>query len=109
MDTILRDDVAQEVDSRGSGPGLIRLELQSVEAETCEEGSYSRYVIDGVLFRSDCTIKIHPNVVEAGHNESHNGDEPGGSTGGALGHAQPFVESVEGAERSQGGSIRVRG
>ena len=35
----------------------------------------------------DPIASMHANVVEAGRNESHNGDELGGSAGGALGHA----------------------
>ena len=40
-------------------------------------------------------------------NEKHNAGETGGDAGGALGHTQPFVKSVGGAESSQGDSIRV--
>ena len=42
--------------------------------------------------------------VKTGPNENHNADETGGDTGGALGHTQPFVRSVGGAESSQGDS-----
>ena len=49
---------------------------------------------------------MHPNVVEADRDESHSGDKSGG---GALEHAESFVESVGGAEGSQGDIIRVDG
>ena len=42
------------------------------------------------------------NHVESGRsNEKHYADETGGDAGGALGHTQPFVKSVLGAESSQ--------
>ena len=64
---------------------------------------------NGGVVRSDCIIQIHPNGVEVSLIESHNGDEPGGSVGGALRHAQPFVESAGDAKNSQGDSNRVDG
>ena len=33
-------------------------------------------------------------MFEASRNESYDGDEVSGSAGGALGHVQPFVESM---------------
>ena len=38
---------------------------------------------------------------------TRNSDETGGDAGGALGHTQPFVKSVGGAESTQGDNIRV--
>ena len=49
----------------------------------------------------------HADVIEAGRNESHDRNEPGRGAGGALGHTEPFIESVGGAEGSQGDSIGV--
>ena len=66
-------------------------------------------MINGEFVRPDCFIEIHSDVFEAGRNESRDGDEPGGSASSALRYAQPFVESVGGAEGSQGDSIRVYG
>ena len=34
-------------------------------------------------------------------------NEPGRGAGGVLGHTEPFIESVGGAEGSHGDSIRV--
>ena len=62
---------------------------------------------NGTVVRADCIVKIHADVIEAGRNESHDRNEPGRGAGCALGHAKPFVESVGGAEGSQGDSIRV--
>ena len=64
---------------------------------------------DRGVVRSHCVIEVHSDVVEAARDESHDGDEPGGGAGGALRHAQPFIESVGGAEGSQRNSIRVGG
>ena len=63
--------------------------------------------MNGTVVRADCIVKTHADVIEAGRNESHNRNEPGRGAGGALGHTEPFIESVEGAESSQGDSIRV--
>ena len=41
-DTILRDDVAQELNSRGSDRVLFE-----ESSDLCKGGSYNRYVIDG--------------------------------------------------------------
>ena len=38
-DTILRDNVTQEINSRGSDPGFTRRQLQLVEVQTHGEGS----------------------------------------------------------------------
>ena len=51
--------------------------------------------------------KIHSDIIKTGRNEAHHRSEPGGGAGGALGHTEPFVESVGRAEGSQGDSIRV--
>ena len=78
-----------------------------MEAQTREEGSYCRYVMNGTTVRADCIVKIHADVIEAGRDESHDRDEPGRGADGALGHTEPFIESVGDAEGSQGDSIRV--
>ena len=41
---------------------------------------------EGVV-RSDGIIEKHSNVIEVARDESHDGDEPGGSPGSALRHA----------------------
>ena len=61
----------------------------------------------GTVVRADCIVKIRADVIEAGRNESHDRNEPGRGAGFALGHAEQFVESVGGAEGSQGESIRM--
>ena len=63
--------------------------------------------MNGTVVRVDCIVKIHTDVIEAGRNESRDRNEPGRGAGGALGNTEPFIESVEGAEDSQGDSIRV--
>ena len=64
-------------------------------------------MMEWTVVRADCFVKIHANVIEAGRDESHDRDEPGRSPGCALGHAEPFIESVGGAKGSQGNSIRM--
>ena len=64
---------------------------------------------DGGVVRSDGVIEVHSNAIEAARDELDDGDEPGRGTGGALGHAWPFIESVGGAEVSQRDSTRVDG
>ena len=64
-------------------------------------------MINGTVVRADCIVKIHADVIEVGRNESHDRKERGRGAGGALGHTEPFIESVGGAEGSQGDSIRV--
>ena len=61
----------------------------------------------GTVVRVDYIVKIHADIIKAGRNESHDQNEPGGGTGGTLGHTKPFVEHVGGAEGSQGISIRM--
>ena len=61
----------------------------------------------GAVVRADCIVKIHADIIKAGRNESHDRNEPGGGAGGTLGHTEPFIEPVGGAEGSQGDSIRV--
>ena len=56
---------------------------------------------------ADCIFKRHLDYVEGGRNEKHNADETGGDAGGALGHTQPFVKSLGGAESIQRDSIQV--
>ena len=63
--------------------------------------------MNGTAVRADCIVKVHADVIEAGRNESHDQNEPGRGAGGALGQTEPFIESVGGAEGSQGDSIRV--
>ena len=63
--------------------------------------------MNGTVIRADCIVKIHADIIEAGRSESHDRNEPGGSAGCALGHTEPLVESVGGAEGSQGDSIRM--
>ena len=46
-------------------------------------------------------------VVEGGRNEKHNTDAIGRGADGSLGHTQPLIKSVGGAESSQEDSIRV--
>ena len=64
---------------------------------------------DGRVVRSDCVIEVYSDVIEAARDEPHDRDEPGGGAGGALRHAQPFIESVGGEEGNQRNSIRVDG
>ena len=63
--------------------------------------------MNGTVVRADCIVKIHADVIEAGRDEFHDRNEPGKGAGGALGHVEPFRESVGRAEGSQGDSIRV--
>ena len=63
--------------------------------------------MNGTVVRADCIVKIHADDIEGGRNESHDRNEPGRGAGGALGHTEPFIESVGGAKDSQGDSIRV--
>ena len=63
--------------------------------------------MNGTVVRADCIVKIHADSIKAGRNESHDRNEPGGGADGALGHTEPFVESVGRKEGSQGDSIRV--
>ena len=63
--------------------------------------------MNGTVVRADCIVIIHVDVIEAGLDESHDRNEPGRGAGGALGHTEPCIESVGGAEGSQGDSIRV--
>ena len=55
----------------------------------------------------DGIFKRHLDHVECGRNEKNNSDETSGDAGGVLGHTQPFVKSVGGAESSQEDSIQV--
>ena len=57
--------------------------------------------------RSNGVIEVHSNVIEVAWDESHDGDESGGGTGGALRHAQSIIESDGGEEGSQYGNLRV--
>ena len=52
---------------------------------------------------------VRSNVIEVACDESYDGDESGGGTGGALRHAQSIIESDEGEEGSQYGNLRVDG
>ena len=61
----------------------------------------------GTVVRADCIVKIHADIIKSGRNGSHDGNKPGGGADGTLGHTEPFVESVGGAEGSQGNSIRM--
>ena len=61
----------------------------------------------GGAVRSDSIIEVHSNVIEISRDESHDGDKPCGGAGSTLGHAQPFIEFVGGAESSQRDSFRV--
>ena len=63
--------------------------------------------MNGTVVRAACIFKIHADVIGAGRNESHDRNEAGRGAGGALGHTELFIESVGGAEGSQGDSIRV--
>ena len=64
-------------------------------------------MVNGTVARAACNVEIHSDIIKAGRNESHDRNEPGRGAGGALGHTEPFIESVGGAEGSQGDSIRV--
>ena len=64
-------------------------------------------MIDGRGVRSDCLFKMHLGVIEGDRYEKHNANETCGDAGDALGHTQPFIKSVGGAESSQRVSIRV--
>ena len=63
-------------------------------------------MMEGTVVRAD-SVKIHENFIETGRDESHDRDEPSRSAGCAWEHAEPFIESVEGAKGSQGDSIRM--
>ena len=63
-------------------------------------------MVNGTVVRAVCIVKIHSDIIKAGRNESHVQNEPSRGAGGALGHTEPFIESVGGAESSQGDSIR---
>ena len=78
-----------------------------METQTREEGSWCRYMMNGTVVRADCIVSIHADIVKAGRNESFDRNEPDGDAGGALGHTEPFVESVGRAQGSQVDSIRV--
>ena len=78
-----------------------------MKAQTREEGSYCRYVVNGTVVRADCIVKIHADVIEAGRNESQDRNEPRRDAGGALRHTEPFIESVGGAEGSRADSFCV--
>ena len=43
---------------------------------------------------------MHLGVMEGDRYEKHNANETCGDAGDALGHTQPFIKSVEGAENS---------
>ena len=63
-------------------------------------------MMEATVVRADC-FKIHENVIETGRDESHDRDEPSRSAGFAWRHAEPSIESVGGANGSQGNSIRM--
>ena len=63
--------------------------------------------MEGTVVRADCIVEINVDIIQAGRNESHDRNEPGGGTGGTLGHTKPFTEPVGGAEGSQGNSVRM--
>ena len=50
--------------------------------------------MNGTVVRADRIVKIHVDVIEAGRNESDDRNKPGRGAGGALGHTEPFTESV---------------
>lgn len=60
-------------------------------------------MMDGKVIPYDRIIEIHPNIVEAGRDEYHDGDEVGRGAGGVLGHAEPFVEFIADTKSSQRG------
>ena len=62
--------------------------------------------MEGTVVRADCIVEIHADIIKAGRNESHDGNEPGGGAGGTLGHAEPFIEAVGRAEGSQRDSVQ---
>ena len=64
-------------------------------------------MVNGTVVRAECIVELHSDIIKAGRNESHDRNEPGRGAGGASGHTEPFIESVGGAEGSQGDSIRV--
>ena len=64
-------------------------------------------MMEGKVVRADCVVKIHDYVIETERDESHDRDEPSRSADCAWGHAGPFIESVGGANGSQGNSIRM--
>ena len=99
--------MTQKVNTCGTNPGFIRGELDFMEASSREEGGECRYMMEGTVVRADCVVKIHANVIKTGREESHDRDEPSRSAGCALGHAEPFKESIGSAKGSQGDSIRV--
>ena len=63
-------------------------------------------MMEGTVVRADC-VKIHENVIETGRDECQDRDEPSRSAGCAWGYAGPFIESIGGANGSQGDSIRM--
>ena len=48
-----------------------------MKAQTREEGSSGRYVVNGTVVRADCIVEIHSDIIKAGRNESHERNEPG--------------------------------
>ena len=64
-------------------------------------------MIDGRVVQLDCPFKMYLGVMERDRHGKHNANETCGDAGDALGHTQPFIKSVGGAESSWGGSIRV--
>ena len=63
---ICQDDVTQKVNTCGTNPGFIRGGLQFMEAQSREEGSEWRYMMEGTVVRADCVVKIHENVIKTG-------------------------------------------
>ena len=70
-----------------------------MEAQSREKGGQCCDVVDGAIVRSDIIVQIHADIVKVRRNKSHDCNEPGGSAGGALGHAKPFVKARQGAGR----------
>ena len=64
-------------------------------------------MVNRTVVRADCNVEINSDIIKAGRNEFHDRNESGRGAGGALGHTEPFIESVGGAEGSEGNSIRV--
>ena len=59
-------------------------------------------MVNGTVVRADCNVEMYSDIIKAGRNESHDRNRPGRGAGGALRHTEPFIESVGGAEGSQG-------
>ena len=64
-------------------------------------------MVNETVVRAECNVEIHSDIIKVGRNKSHDRNKTGRGADGALGHTEPFIESVGGAAGSQEDSIRV--